>query len=88
MVKYIRRKIAGVSIANPRRIMKKVARARAYPSLHCSDGVKDKSMKTPRSFADSTIWKDVPLAKVRGAAAKWEGHSFFPDKEVGPVSRT
>ncbi len=38
MAKYRGRKIAGVSIANPRRIMKKVARARAYASLHCSDG--------------------------------------------------
>ncbi len=44
------RKIAGVSIANPRRIMKKVARARAYASLHCSDGLKDESMKTPSNI--------------------------------------
>ncbi len=45
MAKYRGRKIAGVSIANPRRIMKKVARARAYASLHCSGGLKDESMK-------------------------------------------
>ncbi len=44
MAKYGGRKIAGDSIANPRRIMKKVARARAYASLHCSDGLKDESI--------------------------------------------
>ncbi len=53
MAKYRGRKIAGVSIANPRRIMKKVAWARAYASLHCSDGLKDELMKTPRFFDDS-----------------------------------
>ncbi len=41
MAKYRGRKIAGVSIANPRRVVKKVARARAYPSFHCSDDLKD-----------------------------------------------
>ncbi len=59
MAKYRGRKIAGVSIANPRLIMKKVARARAYASLHCSDGLKDESMKILRSFADSTISTDL-----------------------------
>ncbi len=37
MAKFRGRKIASVSITNPRRIMKKVARARAYASLHCRD---------------------------------------------------
>ncbi len=41
MVKYKGRNIAGVSIENPRRIMKKVARARAFPLLYCSYGLKD-----------------------------------------------
>ncbi len=66
MVKYRGRKIAGDSIANHRRFIK-VALARAYASLHFSDGLKDKSMKTPRSFADCTISTDFAFAKVRGA---------------------
>ncbi len=70
MAKYRGRKIVGVSIANTRRITKKVARARAYASLHCSDGLKDESMKTPRSFADSTISTDFPSANVRGAIGR------------------
>ncbi len=67
MAKYRGRKIAGVSIANPRRITKKEARARAYVSLHGSDGLKDESMKTPRSFVDSTISTDFPSVNIRGA---------------------
>ncbi len=85
MVKCIHRNIAGISIANPRRLMKKVARACAYPSFRCNDSLNDESMKTPWSLADFTICKDFPLAKVRGAASKWGGHSFCPDKEVGTV---
>ncbi len=65
MAKYRDRKIAGVSIANPRRTMKKVARA--YTSLHYSDGLKDESTRTPRSFADFIISTDFPSANVRGA---------------------
>ncbi len=63
MAKHRGRKSAGVNVANPRRIMKKVARA----SSHCSDGLKDESMKTLRSFADSTISTDFSSANVRGA---------------------
>ncbi len=45
MAKHRGRRVTGVSTANPRRIMKKVARARAHPSLYYSDGLKDESMK-------------------------------------------
>ncbi len=55
MAKHRGRKIAGVSIANPRHIMKKVARAQVYASLHCSNGLKDESMKNPRSFAVTLV---------------------------------
>ncbi len=81
MAKYRGRKIAGVSIANPRRIMKKVARARAFASFHGSDGLKDESMKTPRSFADSTISTDFPSAtsEERLAADQWKGGSTCPE---------
>ncbi len=87
MAKYRGRKIAGVSTANPRHIMKKVARARAYASLHCSDGLKDESMKAPRSFADCTISTDFPSANVRGAIggcpmgrSGLRGRSHFTDQ--------
>ncbi len=35
--------------------------------VHSSDGLKDESMKTPRSFADSNISTDFSSANVRGA---------------------
>ncbi len=81
MAKYRGRNIAGVSIANPRRIMKKVARARVYVSLHCSDGLKDESMKTLRSLADSTISIEFPLANVRGSSGgcPMERWQHFPE---------
>ncbi len=89
MAKFRDRKIAGVSIVNPRRTMKKVARA--YTSLHYSDGLKDASMKTPRSFADSTISTNFPSVNVRGAIGgrpmgRWQhlsglrGRSHFTDQ--------
>ncbi len=91
MAKHRSRKIAGVSIANLRRIMKKVAWARAYVSLHCRDGLKDESMKTPMSFADSFISTDFPSANVRVAiggcsSGRWlhlsglRGRSHFTDQ--------
>ncbi len=67
MTKYRVRKIADASIASPRRIVKRAARARAYASLHCSDVLKDESMKTPRPFADPTMSIDFQSANVRGA---------------------
>ncbi len=81
MAKYRGRKFAGVSIANPRRIIKNVAQARAYASLHFSDGLKEESMKTPRSFADSTISTDFPSANVREAIdgcpmGRWGGNWY------------
>ncbi len=51
--------------------MKKTARARANPSLHCKEGLKEVSMATPRSFAVSTIATGVPSAKVRGVVGGW-----------------
>ncbi len=70
MAKYRGRTIAGVSIVNPRRDMKKVTRAQTYTSLHCSNGLKDESMKIPRSFADFTVSTDSPSANGRGAVGR------------------
>ncbi len=67
MAKYRGRQMACVTYANPRRIMKKVVRARAYFNIHCSDGLTDESMKTLRPLADSTISSDFSSAKVRRA---------------------
>ncbi len=77
--------IAGASIANPRRIMKKVSRTRANASLHCSDGLKDELMKTTRSFADSTISTYFPSVDVRGAVGgcqmgRWQHLSDFRER--------
>ncbi len=91
MAKHRGQKIAGVSIANPRRIVKKVARVRAFASLHCSDGLKDDSMKISRSFADSTIFTYFLSVNVRGAIGgcpmgRWQhlsglkGRSHFTDQ--------
>ncbi len=46
--------------------MKKTARARENPSLHCKEGLKEASMATPKSFAVSTIATGIPSAKVKG----------------------
>ncbi len=37
-----------------RRIMKKAARARENPSLHCKEGLKEELMTPPRSYAVPT----------------------------------
>ncbi len=75
------RKVAGVSIANPGRIRKKVARAREYSSLHCSDDLKDEAMKTPRSFAGPPFPQTSHrrTSEERLAAVQWEGGSTCPD---------
>ncbi len=76
MAKYRGRQIAGVSIANPRCIMKKVARARAYASLHCRDGLKDESMKTPRSKVH--IYTFILFRLLEERPLRWPGfgHPF------------
>ncbi len=51
--------------------MKKSARARENPSLHCKDGLKEVSMATPRSFGISIIATGVQSAKDRGGVGGW-----------------
>ncbi len=51
--------------------MKKTARARENPSLHCKEGLMEVSMATPRSFAVSTIATGVPSSEVRGVVGGW-----------------